>query len=505
MNYLPLRFFKNLTTLLARARPAIVGSLITWFAAVTKTHQTEVQRRHNVTLGIAVARDARTTAVVFPEDLRTQHLGIIGLSGNGKTYFIERMIRQDIQNRTGFVVFDVHGDLADSVVAYLAERATVDPDVYRRTLILEPFDPDRSFGFNPLQRTSGVSQFFQSQEFAHILRRRWQDAILSPRTEELLRNSLFTLAVNHETLPKLPDLLTDRNFRHSLIEKLPPGPIADYWITRYDPLSLKMQTVFREPLLSRVSSFLADPRIRDIVSQNRSTFSFRRAIQENLWVIINLSAGRLGETATILGSMLFSKLEIEVMALAQLPEKDRNFFAIYADELQNLAGTSFSRLIAEARKYRVAVVAGHQFWKQLDDPLKQAMLAVGSRALFRLHYHDAVELAGELAPDERPRYIRLLTNLGRGEAVVRLGRHRPEVITIPQHRPARPRTEELNKLKDASAARYTVPRNRVEIERRPPSPEIALKTEHGNQKRISDQILKYGEAPQKKGRRPPGA
>src|ERR1700694_1994294 len=105
------------------------------------------------------------------------------------------------------------------------------------------------------------------------------------------------------------------------------------------------------------------------------------------------------------------------MALADVAEHDRKLFSVYADELQNLTGDTFARLIAEARKYKVALVAGHQFWKQLDVSLRQAMLAVGSKAFFRLHYHDAVELAGELAPDEKNRYIKLLTLLDKGEVI----------------------------------------------------------------------------------------
>src|SRR5258708_24230005 len=125
----------------------------------------------DLSLGVARSRDScRRPVVVLPGSLRSQHLGILGLSGSGKTYFIEHLLRQDIEKRNGFVLFDVHGDLADSIVAHLAERAAVDLEVRKRTVLLEPFDPERSFGFNPLEEQTGVSAFLQAQEFAHILR-----------------------------------------------------------------------------------------------------------------------------------------------------------------------------------------------------------------------------------------------------------------------------------------------------------------------------------------------
>src|SRR5579859_5888004 len=111
----------------------------------------------DLTLGASVSRHAATPFVIFPGASRHQHFGIVGLSGSGKTYLIEHMIRQDIKNKVGFVVFDVHGDLAENIVAYLAERASVEPDVYDRTMILEPFDQQQSFGFNPLEKSPGTS------------------------------------------------------------------------------------------------------------------------------------------------------------------------------------------------------------------------------------------------------------------------------------------------------------------------------------------------------------
>jgi hypothetical protein len=437
--------------------------LVTWL----RNRITRSQRHLNpgeLTLGISASPHSAEPFVVIPNSLRNQHIGIIGLSGTGKTHLIERMVRQDIQHKTGFVVFDVHGDLSERIIAYLAERAPMDPEIYARTTILEPFDTLRSFGFNPLERAEKTSLFFQAQEFACMLRKRWQEDLLSPRTEELLRNSLYTLCANDETLVRLPELLRDPALRGALIKELPAGEIRTYWTERYNRLSGRMQAVFREPILSRVSSFIADPQIRDIVGQKKSTFRFREAIRNGHWVIINLSIGRLGENSTILGSMLFTKFELEVMGLSDVPEQERRLFTVYADELQNLAGESFGRLIAEARKYRIALVAGHQFWKQLDPPLRQAMLAVGSKILFRLHYHDAVELAGELAPRERNRYTNLLTLLDKGEAIARLGPKRPVLFTIPAHRSSKPTAEEQQLLRSESARRYTVLRSEIEAQ-----------------------------------------
>src|SRR5882724_9787607 len=118
--------------------------LVRFLNALGRRRQNKLPQGGDLTLGASISRHAATSFVTFPAASRHQHFGIVGLSGSGKTYLIEHMIRQDIKNKVGFVVFDVHGDLAENVVAYLAERAAVDQDVYDRTMILEPFDQQRS-------------------------------------------------------------------------------------------------------------------------------------------------------------------------------------------------------------------------------------------------------------------------------------------------------------------------------------------------------------------------
>lgn len=403
----------------------------------------------------------RTDPVILAEEDRVMHLGIMGLSGVGKTYFLENLIRQDIEHRTGFALFDIHGDLADSIVSFLAEHSSSDPGLLERVVIVEPFDDAYSIGFNPLSLTPGASPFFQAQELAYILHARWDTRSFGARTEELLRNSLYTLASQNLTLLELPYLLSNREFRTVLVDALDEPGVRDYWKGRYEPLSEAMKAVIREPLLTRISAFLSDPCIREVVGQRRSTFTFREAIARSHWVIINLSKGRLGENSAVLGSLLFTMLELEVMAQAKTPESERRFFAVYADELQNLTGRNFATLIAEARKYRVSITAGHQFWNQLPPEMRNAMLAVGSRVFFRLHYHDARELAGEVSPAEKQWYAEVLTRLPRGQAVFRCASRHPISFTVESHRAPAGTGFEIERLKEHSRSLYAMPRTAI--------------------------------------------
>ena len=87
---------------------------------------------------------------------------------------------------------------------------------------------------------------------------------------------------------------------------------------------------------------------------------------------------------------------------------------------------------------------------------------------FRLHYHDAVELAGELDPAERAWYVELLSRLPRGEAVFRSGADRPVSFTVLPHTKIKSSRADIAALRQFAQAQYELPRTLIEeeIERR---------------------------------------
>jgi hypothetical protein len=115
---------------------------------------------------------------------------------------------------------------------------------------------------------------------------------------------------------------------------------------------------------------------------------------------------------------------------------------------------------------------------------------MGSKLCFRLHYQDALTLAAEISPQEQYRYVRQLTTLERGSAVVRLGTDRPVIMTIPDHRAATPTREELARLREASAGRHT--RSRAEVRRQhdagPSAERPAPSSERGNEIASSEHV-----------------
>ena len=116
---------------------------------------------------------------------------------------------------------------------------------------------------------------------------------------------------------------------------------------------------------------------------------------------MNLSKGRIGEdNSKLLGSLLITKIQLAAMSRVAIPEEDRKDFFLYVDEFQNFATSSFVTILSEARKYRLALILGHQYITQMEETVRDAVFGnVGTLISFRVGPADAEFLEKEFSPE----------------------------------------------------------------------------------------------------------
>jgi hypothetical protein len=116
--------------------------------------------------------------------------------------------------------------------------------------------------------------------------------------------------------------------------------------------------------------------------------------------IMNLSKGRIGEdNSRLLGGMLITEIQLAAMERVDTPEKDRRDFFLYVDEFQNFATPSFANILSEARKYRLSLIMAHQYIKQLDEVVGDAVFGnIVTIVTFRVGGPDAEVLVKEFTP-----------------------------------------------------------------------------------------------------------
>lgn len=124
-------------------------------------------------------------------------------------------------------------------------------------------------------------------------------------------------------------------------------------------------------------------------------------MDEGRILLANLSQGRLGaDGPSLLGSLLLSGVGTAALGRAQVPDRERRDFFVYADEFQHFTTRSLAEMVSELRKYHVGFVLAHQYLFQLELGLRDAILGNATTLIsFRVGSADAELLEKEFWPE----------------------------------------------------------------------------------------------------------
>jgi len=322
---------------------------------------------------------------------RRRHLYAIGKTGTGKSTLIANMAIDDMKKKHGVAVIDPHGDLSEILLDYIPSHRIND------VCYLDPADKEHPFAINILEVkdqtqaeliSSGIiSIFYKIYAFS------W-----GPRLEHILRNTLLTLAQTPDsTLVDIPRILTDRDFRHQVVQKLNDPVLNNFWQNEFEKMHDRLQQEAISPILNKVGQFVSSPLIRGIIGQPKSTIDLEKIMNEGKILILNLSQGRLGEdNSALLGAMIITKFQLAAMNRVNIPEEQRKDFYLYVDEFQNFATDSFIKILSEARKYRLNLCLANQYMAQIALPVQKAIMGnTGTLIAFLVGAEDAFILEKE--------------------------------------------------------------------------------------------------------------
>lgn len=335
--------------------------------------------------------------ILFPSAARATHCYVIGQPGMGKTKFIEAMVLQDILAGRGVGVIDVHGDLYHHLLCRLAQLAVRNPALARRLVIIDPCQPDYTVSFNPLATIAGIPRERVALFMTDVVVKIWNvNTTESPRMVWLLTNAFLALIDLQLSLLDLPRWLQDKAWRKELVPQLSHDGVRSYWAHEF-PTSPKEIQVWITPALNKLGGLLFDPAIRRMLT-GTSKFSFRQVMDEQLILLVHIPKGVIGEASSaMLGAFIVAQLQKAALSRADVDE--RPTFHLFVDEFQNYVTAYIQDVLAESRKYGLALTMAHQFLAQLGDDLRSAVLNTsGTIVCFRVGYHDARTLAPEIFP-----------------------------------------------------------------------------------------------------------
>jgi len=328
-------------------------------------------------------------------DDRRRHMYLIGKTGMGKTTMMENMIIDDIRKNKGVGLIDPHGQFAEKILDFIPpERA--DDVIY-----FNPADIDNPIGFNPLEGADTSFRHLIASGMMGVFKKIWVDA-WSSRMEYILNNTLLALLeFPHSTLLDVMKMLTDKNFRERTVSILEDPVVKNFWVNEFGKYTDRYASEAVAAIQNKIGQFIANPLIRNIIGQPKSSVNIREIMDTNKIFIANLSHGKIGEdNSSLLGAMLITKIQQAAMSRIDTPELQRQDFFLYIDEFQNFSTDSFAVILSEARKYRLSLILAHQYIEQLSDTVRPAVFGnVGTLIIFRVGAEDAEFLEKELSPE----------------------------------------------------------------------------------------------------------
>ncbi len=327
---------------------------------------------------------------------RSRHVYIIGQTGAGKSGLLELFALSDIFQNQGYAIIDPHGDFAINNMKFIPGSRLQD------VVYFNPADTAYPLGFNPLEVMNPNQKTNISSEVIGVLKRMFGDS-WGPRLEYILRYTILALLDRPETtMLDITRMLTDKKFRKETLGYCTDTVVQQFWNVEFASWNDKFATEAVAPVLNKVGAFTANPIIRNIIGQPRSTFNIRQIMDEGKILIVNLSKGLIGEdNAAILGSFLVTKIQLAAMSRSDIPDvRDRRPFYLYVDEFQNFATDSFATILSEARKYGLNLTVANQYISQMADTVRDAVFGnVGTMICFRVSADDAPILSKQFEPN----------------------------------------------------------------------------------------------------------
>jgi hypothetical protein len=354
-----------------------------------------------ILLGENIHQNTRQNIYMSPED-RLRHMYVIGQTGTGKSVMLKNMAIQDIKNGEGVCFIDPHGSDVDSVLA------CVPPERYEDVIYFDPAYTDRPMALNMLEfdQSRPDQKTFVVNELFSIFKKLFSDSpeSMGPAFEQYFRNSAMLVMEHPEsgcTLVDISRVLSDKKYRDFKLAHCKNPLVAQFWANAEKTTGDQGIANYVPYITNKFDVFLANEIMRPIISQEKSSFNFRDVMDKKKILLVNLSKGRLGDmNANLIGLILVGKILMAALSRADIVgREDFPPFYLYIDEFQNITTDSISTILSEARKYKLSLTIAHQFIKQIEEKIRDAVFGnVGSMAVFRVGAEDAEFLVKQFEP-----------------------------------------------------------------------------------------------------------
>lgn len=336
-----------------------------------------------------------------------KHSLVLGSSGCGKSKFLSLLINNIKKNNYGnfkVVMIDPHAAMENDIGGL-----------------------GKTIDFNTLEDSinlfaSSSNDLVASTELTLELFKSLISDQYNSKLERLLRHSIYLLlSAKSFNFINLRKLILDTEYRVSLINslsKVVPVSVVDFFLSDFNDLKTKSYGEAISPIIA----FIDEMELLPVFNEEHIDSTLEMMINDNFLTLFSLNRTILGDkvTKTISGLIMQQLLTI-------IQSRAINEHVIFViDEVAVVENPILCRFLSEARKYNLSLILAGQYFNQISDSLKDAVLAnILNYYIFRVSRLDATMLVDNLdikipSDNEKETKIKLLSSLNNRECIVRV-------------------------------------------------------------------------------------
>ena len=361
-----------------------------------------IGRKQNLVLGRTGRFPFYPKFTISPQ-VRNFHSYVVGLTGRGKSKFLQSCILQDIKANRGCAVIDPHGDLAKDVIQSLISAGFFrDPDNLNRIIYVAPRRRDYMLPFNVLARPDEFTETYEiCQRVISSFMRTWARTLQEPpRFQQVMRASLAALVETNRTICDLYRLLTDDEFREDILNSIPNEKVQmdcrSFFEHEFNEWG-KNRSIMLGSTTNKVSALTDNPNIFYMLGQKENRLNIREIMDKGQVLIADLGDCD-DETKRLFGSLIVTGFEQAALSRSRMAVEKRKPYYLYIDEFQDFAcnpgaAETFSQMLSQVRKFGLHLILANQSIAQLSPGLQIALGNAQTIVAFRISRADAEVLA----------------------------------------------------------------------------------------------------------------
>lgn len=297
-----------------------------------------------------------------------QHLYCIGGTGSGKSYWLS-FIALQVSRFCGLTFFDVKGDIIDDFMRHLPKSE------WERVVYIDLHAKDYFIPFNILRQPK-MDTYDLATMIVSTFVKCFSEGSIKEHSQNVLRQALIAvISTDPEgSILEVYRMFTDENYLDTTIERLEKRneypDVLNYWKNVFKPMKASGRKGECGAITNKLQAITQNKRPRYTLCQKKNSLDWRKLMDSNSIILVNLSMGQNEpEILTFFGTLFTSFVSKATFSRDDTPRDKRvpHFFII--DEFERFIhqAEDMQKFLEMARSYGLGLGLAHQNMAQITN------------------------------------------------------------------------------------------------------------------------------------------